>query len=315
MAIAVPAGAAASGHTGRAGARAVVVVQTGPFGPVLAVGGAGPLAGQSLYMATIDPPTDHLRPGKYQPGCTSTYFSKTTFLGSPVVCTARYVAANVDWPALTTQNPPVAGPGVNPSWLGEVWVRDLGAFQVTYAGHPLYVFDAPAALGANILESAQSPQFLIPPWRTQWRLLAPSGRPATGPAGLAVERPIPGLTSYTSPALGAAVGQFVHEGVATVYWFSLDGASSSACNGACARTFIPLLTVGTPTVGTGVTGSVGVIARRDGSWQVTYNGHPLYLYSGEQFRQNIGLGLTSTSSAGNGKGVHAFDGVFRVVAP
>jgi len=309
--MAVPAGAAASGH---AGARAIVVVQTGPFGPVLAVGGTGPLAGQSLYAATIDPPTDSLPAGRYEPGCTSRYFSKTTFLGSPVVCTARYVAANVDWPALTTQNPPVAGPGVNPSLLGEVWVRDLGAFQVTYAGRPLYVFDAPPAIGANILESAQSPQFLLPPWRTQWHLLAPSGQPATGPAGLAVEPAIPGMTTYTGPALGAAIGQLVREGVVTVYSFSLDSASNSACRGACTRAFIPLLTVGAPTVGGGVHGLVGVIHRGDGSWQVTYNGHPLYLYSREQLRQNV-LMSPSTSSAGNGNGVHAFGGVFQVVAP
>lgn len=200
--------------------------------------------------------------------------------------------------------------------LGRVFVKDLGTWQVTYAGHPLYIFDAPAALGANILESGPSATAGVPPWHTAWRLLAPSGRPATGPATLAVERPIPGQTSYAGRVLGAEVGPLVGEGIATVYTFSRDRTGRSACTGACARMFIPLLTTGMPVAGPGVRGSqVGVIRRPDGTQQVTYRGHPLYLYGHEKFLQNFFAGTPSTSSAGNGNHVHAFGGTFRVIQP
>ncbi len=75
----------------------------------------------------------------------------------------------------------------------------------------------------------------------------------------------------------------------TVYSFSKDvaGAGSSACTSVddCIATW-PALTVpsGTaPTAGAGVTGSLGTISRPDlsGTVQVTYNGLPLYVYSGD----------------------------------
>jgi predicted lipoprotein with Yx(FWY)xxD motif len=72
----------------------------------------------------------------------------------------------------------------------------------------------------------------------------------------------------------------------TLYVFSKDTANSgtSACSGACISTW-PALTVPagtTPTAGTGVTGKLGTFKRADdGSLQVTYNGIPLYHYSGD----------------------------------
>lgn len=43
------------------------------------------------------------------------------------------------WPALTTSGSPVAGPGVKASLLGTISIKG-GQKQVTYAGHPLYMF-------------------------------------------------------------------------------------------------------------------------------------------------------------------------------
>ncbi len=54
--------------------------------------------------------------------------------------------------------------------------------------------------------------------------------------------------------------------------------------------------------------------RADGTEQVTYEGHPLYLCSQEQPLANES-GLITTGSAGNGKGVSAFDGTFDLVTP
>jgi predicted lipoprotein with Yx(FWY)xxD motif len=72
----------------------------------------------------------------------------------------------------------------------------------------------------------------------------------------------------------------------TVYTFSKDVANSgtSACTGACLARW-PALTVpagSTPAGGTGVTGKLGTNSRADdGSTQVTYNGLPLYFFSGD----------------------------------
>jgi predicted lipoprotein with Yx(FWY)xxD motif len=72
----------------------------------------------------------------------------------------------------------------------------------------------------------------------------------------------------------------------TVYTFSKDVANSgtSACTAACITRW-PALTVpagSTPAGGSGVTGKLGTITRADdGSAQVTYNGLPLYFFSGD----------------------------------
>lgn len=72
----------------------------------------------------------------------------------------------------------------------------------------------------------------------------------------------------------------------TVYTFAKDvkGSGTSACTGGCIARW-PALTVtaGTkPIAGSGVTGSLGTIKRSDdGTLQVTYNGLPLYFFTGD----------------------------------
>jgi predicted lipoprotein with Yx(FWY)xxD motif len=69
----------------------------------------------------------------------------------------------------------------------------------------------------------------------------------------------------------------------TLYEFLKDSGTTSACSGSCAQAWPPLRVKGKPTVGSGAQASlVGTMTRSDGSRQVTYNGHPLYLYSGDQ---------------------------------
>jgi predicted lipoprotein with Yx(FWY)xxD motif len=79
----------------------------------------------------------------------------------------------------------------------------------------------------------------------------------------------------------------------TVYTFTQDVKDSgkSNCTGGCATTWPPLTVTGTPTAGTGVTGKLATITRDDGSTQVTYNGLPLYFFSGD-------------TAPGDGKGVY-----------
>jgi predicted lipoprotein with Yx(FWY)xxD motif len=65
----------------------------------------------------------------------------------------------------------------------------------------------------------------------------------------------------------------------TLYLFKADVGTKSACSGACVTAWPPLLATSKPTAGTGLTASkLATATRSDGGRQVTYNGHPLYLF-------------------------------------
>jgi predicted lipoprotein with Yx(FWY)xxD motif len=66
----------------------------------------------------------------------------------------------------------------------------------------------------------------------------------------------------------------------TLYWFAIDTSSKSNCSGSCATYWPPVK--GPLTAGSGVTGTLGVITRSDGTKQATYMGHPLYTYVGDK---------------------------------
>jgi predicted lipoprotein with Yx(FWY)xxD motif len=69
----------------------------------------------------------------------------------------------------------------------------------------------------------------------------------------------------------------------TLYLFEKDSGSQSACFADCARAWPPLRDSGKPTVGSGLNAAlVGTTSRSDGMPQVTYNGHPLYLFAGDE---------------------------------
>jgi len=106
-----------------------------------------------------------------------------------------------------------------------------------------------------------------------------SGATASPPSPkTAVERPA------TVGAANTGLGQIlVDSNGRTVYLFKKDNGTKSACSGACADAWPPVRADGKPTVGAGADASqVGTTRRSDGASQVTYNGHPLYLYQGDQ---------------------------------
>ena len=91
----------------------------------------------------------------------------------------------------------------------------------------------------------------------------------------------------------------------TLYLFKKDSGTESACSGACATNWPPLRASGKPVAGSGVSASmIGTTPRSDGKPQVTYNGHPLYTFTGDQ-----NPGDTS------GQGVNAFGGLWYVLSP
>jgi predicted lipoprotein with Yx(FWY)xxD motif len=80
----------------------------------------------------------------------------------------------------------------------------------------------------------------------------------------------------------------------TLYLFRRDSGTKSTCFGACAAAWPPLRAAGKPTVGGGADAALlGTTTRADGEQQVTYNGHPLYLYAGDENAGDTrGQGLT-----------------------
>jgi predicted lipoprotein with Yx(FWY)xxD motif len=65
----------------------------------------------------------------------------------------------------------------------------------------------------------------------------------------------------------------------TLYMFRADHGKTSACYGACATYWPPLLTSGKPIAGPGVKASLLTTAKRkDGKLQVMYKGHLLYTF-------------------------------------
>jgi predicted lipoprotein with Yx(FWY)xxD motif len=69
----------------------------------------------------------------------------------------------------------------------------------------------------------------------------------------------------------------------TLYDFHKDKGGTSACYGACAGAWPPLLTEGKPQAEAGaMAGQLGTTERKDGTVQVTYNGWPLYTYAGDK---------------------------------
>jgi predicted lipoprotein with Yx(FWY)xxD motif len=89
----------------------------------------------------------------------------------------------------------------------------------------------------------------------------------------------------------------------TVYLFEADKIGSSSCSGACAKLWPPV--IGSPTaMGGAVSADLGTITRPDGSKQVTYKGHPLYMYARDK-----------DDGDAYGEGVKSFGASWYVLAP
>ena len=91
----------------------------------------------------------------------------------------------------------------------------------------------------------------------------------------------------------------------TLYLFSKDTKTKSACSGACAGPWPPLRANGKLSAGSGVAASkLRTIKRSDGKPQVTYNGHPLY-----------GFVMDTKAGQTKGEGLTAFGGHWFAVSP
>jgi predicted lipoprotein with Yx(FWY)xxD motif len=284
LALTTPAMASVA-RTAAAGGTEIVVNETA-FGPALAVG-SGPFKNYTLYYIS----SDHGRSF----GCT-TGVTKTPV--GPIACTGPSNDRNAEWPAITSATRPVAGPGVSQRLLSRVYRKGVG-YQVTYAGHPLYLFDQQpgAVTGEGWFEPG------LPPWYGIWWLMSPGGQPVPWAGTLTTTR-VGGKTVLAEP-YQTGIGWINFP----VYTFTGDQAyysASCSANAACARAWPPVLTqdgpgrAGVPASGIGEIGIPGHLT------QVTWYGHPLYLFSHEQPN-------SSGMLAGNGNGIKAFGGTFSLV--
>jgi predicted lipoprotein with Yx(FWY)xxD motif len=137
---------------------------------------------------------------------------------------------------------------------------------------------------------------------------APAASPSAAPAVAPSANPTPSVASGTTIAAGSTrLGQVLVDGKGrTVYLFAADSGTQSACNSsACVQYWPPVLTTGAPQAGTGVNPSLlGMTARKDGTTEVTYGGHPLYYFISDK---NVG-DVT-------GQAVNGFGGPWYVVSP
>jgi predicted lipoprotein with Yx(FWY)xxD motif len=105
----------------------------------------------------------------------------------------------------------------------------------------------------------------------------------------------PAATAPSVATAALAPGTALVDGAGrTLYLFEADSHAQSACSGACAQVWPPLLADGAmPTVSSPVQARLlGAVTRSDGTRQVTYNHHPLYRYVGDSRRGDAhGQGL------------------------
>ena len=113
-------------------------------------------------------------------------------------------------------------------------------------------------------------------------------------------------TSATVSVGGSSLGQIlVDANGKSLYLFEADSGTQSTCSGACAQAWPPLTTNGAPKAASTASPSLlGTTTRSDGTMQVTYSGHPLYYFAGDNKPGDT-----------NGEGSTAFGAGWDVLSP
>jgi predicted lipoprotein with Yx(FWY)xxD motif len=139
-------------------------------------------------------------------------------------------------------------------------------------------------------------------------LIAGCGSSASTSSHAASETSSTSHATTASLTIGTASGAdgtyLTGAGGRALYLWDGDHGMSSSCSGACASAWPPLTTTATPAASGGVTASqLSTINRSGGAKQVTYDGHPLYYFSGD-----------SSSGQTMGQGSNAFGAHWWLVA-
>jgi predicted lipoprotein with Yx(FWY)xxD motif len=127
--------------------------------------------------------------------------------------------------------------------------------------------------------------------------------PAAGQSAL--NSPIALPSSFTLGIADTSLGRIVVDSDGfTLYLFKKDSSTSSACNSVCTIVWQPLRANGEIRLGPGLAADVGSVQRSNGDMQVTYGGHPLYLYAGDDQPGDV-----------NGEGINAYGALWYAVSP
>jgi len=130
----------------------------------------------------------------------------------------------------------------------------------------------------------------------------PTEPTATPPEATAT--PTEAAAAYTVNVATGTVGDYLTgEGGTTLYVKQGDSTTATNCTGGCLDSWPPFtVEAGEQTAaGAGVSGTLATYARPEGTTQVTYNGQPLYYFSGD-----------TAAGDTNGQGLA---GVWSVAAP
>jgi len=192
-----------------------------------------------------------------------------------------------NWPPLLTLGSPTLGSSVDSSKIGSATLAD-GTTIVTYNHMPLYTFIKDTKPGDTTGQGVGDVWFVISPQGSP--VLAASEATPTVAAAASVTEPTIAVT--IDPMLGEIL---VDGNGMTLYVFLNDSPDQSNCTGNCLVNWPPLLTLGSPILGTGADDSkVGTARLTDGTLIVTYNHRPLYYYA-----QDTQPGNTNGQGVGN----------------
>ncbi len=286
----------------------ISVMHTARYGDVLVVG-AGPLRGFPLYEFSGDVAAPWGCGRQHSSGFDFSAVSAVPLTCSGPMSDMANAVKTDDWPAFTSQQAPQVTSGVAQRLVGRSERRGIGD-QVTYDGHPLYLYDPPSAPFAPQGELYAETVAPMAPWHGYWYLVsAATGSPAPGVATLEVA---------TLPNGAHVLGEEVDFNLSRVAE-ALYGLSStsvnSACDAACEATWVPVLTSGTPVLSGGVPRNlVGTIRLANGTTQVTFEGRRLYLYSREKFFLGAHATLGARGTGGNGQNLTSSLGRYTLIS-
>lgn len=192
-------------------------------------------------------------------GMTLYYFTPDTATTS--ACTGG--CANAWPPLLSTGTGTPTSATTLPSTLSVVTTTN--GSQIAYNGHLLYTYSGDTAPGQTTGEGKSG----------KWFVCTPDLAAASSNSNALIKT----TTTYMQ---GKSVTILTNAQGLTLYYFTPDTATTSACTGGCAGTWPPLLMTGsgTPTASGTLPGALTAVSSGNGN-QVEYNGHLLYTYAGD----------------------------------